>query len=211
MTLAQRLYEAGHITYMRTDSLTLSSLAINSAKDLILSQYGNEYHQVRQFKTKSQSAQEAHEAIRPTDFSKQSAGGDDQQKKLYHLIWQRTVASQMSSAKLERTEVNIDISNKAENFVARGEVLRFDGFMKVYGGTKDDVILPEMQANDELMRQTITATATFSRPPARYSEASLVRKLEELGIGRPSTYAPTISTIQARGYVEKTDVDNARR
>jgi DNA topoisomerase-1 len=211
MTLAQRLYEAGHITYMRTDSLTLSSLAITSAKELIISQYGNQYHQVRQYKTKSQSAQEAHEAIRPTDFNKQSVGGDDQQKKLYHLIWQRTVASQMSSAKLERTEVNINISNKTEDFVAKGEILRFDGFMKVYGGTKDDVILPEMKPKDNLVRQTITATSTFSRPPARYSEASLVRKLEELGIGRPSTYAPTISTIQARGYVEKTDVEGFER
>jgi DNA topoisomerase-1 len=211
MTLAQRLYEAGYITYMRTDSVTLSNTALVSAEQLIKKNYGDKYHERRQFKTNSQGAQEAHEAIRPTEFSRSSAGGDDQQKRLYELIWKRALASQMSPAKLERTELTIDISTKPEVFIAKGEVMLFDGFMKVYGGTKDDVILPPLQLNDELGRQEVLATETFTRPSARYSEASLVRKLEELGIGRPSTYAPTISTIQARGYVEKTDVEGLER
>jgi DNA topoisomerase-1 len=211
MTVAQRLYEAGHITYMRTDSLTLSDLAIQSAKALIIKEYGEKYHESRQFKTKSQSAQEAHEAIRPTSFSNKSTGADEQQKKLYQLIWQRALASQMSPASLEKTDIEITISNQSELFVAKGEILKFDGFMKVYGGTKDDVILPDLKIGDELMRESITATESFTRPPARYSEATLVRKLEELGIGRPSTYAPTISTVQARGYVEKTDVEGKER
>jgi DNA topoisomerase-1 len=211
MTLAQRLYEAGHITYMRTDSTLLSGQALGAAEKYIKDQYGANYHKLRQFKTKNQSAQEAHEAIRPTSFSKTSAGGDDQQTKLYKLIWQRAIASQMSEAKLERTEVSIDISTQPEKFVAKGEILRFDGFMKVYGGGKDDTLLPPLKLGQKLEAQTITATQTFSRPPARYSEATLVRKLEELGIGRPSTYAPTISTIQVRGYVEKTDLEGAER
>jgi DNA topoisomerase-1 len=211
MTLAQRLYEAGNITYMRTDSTTLSGLAINAAEKYITKTYGANYHQVRQYKTKNASAQEAHEAIRPTDFSMLSAGGDDQQKKLYQLIWQRALASQMAAAKLERTEVVIDISTQPETFLAKGEILRFDGFMKVYGGGKEDVLLPELKVDEALTAQAITGTETFSRPPARYSEASLVRKLEELGIGRPSTYAPTISTVQTRGYVEKTDLEGVER
>lgn len=211
MTLAQRLYEAGHITYMRTDSTTLSGFAIKSAEDYIKKTYGAKYHQVRQYKTKNQSAQEAHEAIRPTEFNKTSAGGDDQQKKLYQLIWQRAIASQMSAAELERTEVNIAVSSQPELFIAKGEILRFDGFMKVYGGGKDDTLLPALEVGQTLAAQTITATQTFSRAPARYSEATLVRKLEELGIGRPSTYAPTISTIQTRGYVEKTDLEGTER
>lgn len=211
MTLAQRLYEAGHITYMRTDSTTLSGLAIQAAADYIKKTYGQDYHTTRQYKTKNASAQEAHEAIRPTDLTRLSAGGDEQQKKLYQLIWQRAVASQMSPAKIEKTEVAITNSNLPEKFVAKGEILRFDGFMKVYGGSKEDVILPNLQTGDSLTAETITATETFSRPPARYSEASLVRKLEELGIGRPSTYAPTISTIQTRGYVEKTDLEGQER
>lgn len=211
MTLAQRLYESGHITYMRTDSTTLSSLAINAAEQYITSNYGSEYHKHRQFKTKNESAQEAHEAIRPTEFSKVSAGGDEQQKRLYQLIWQRALSSQMSEAKLERTEVTIDVSDHKEQFIAKGEVLQFDGFMKVYGGGKDDVILPPVAIGDSLTAQTIQATETFSRPPARYSEAALVRKLEELGIGRPSTYAPTISTVQTRGYVEKSDLEGKPR
>jgi DNA topoisomerase-1 len=166
---------------------------------------------VRQYKTKNSSAQEAHEAIRPTNFGQTSAGADEQQKKLYGLIWQRAIASQMSSAQIERTEVTITISTQKEVFVAKGEVLIFDGFMKVYGGGKDDVILPALKAGANLEAKTVTATETFTRPPARYSEATLVRKLEELGIGRPSTYAPTISTIQTRGYVEKTDLEGVER
>lgn len=211
MTLAQRLYESGHITYMRTDSTTLSGQAIKAAESYIKSTYGAEYHQVRQFKTKNASAQEAHEAIRPTNFSHTSQGADDKQKKLYQLIWQRAIASQMTPAKLERTQVSIAISNQPELFVAKGEILRFDGFMKVYGGGKDDVILPALEVGQVLTAQKLAATETFSRAPARYSEASLVKKLEELGIGRPSTYAPTISTIQTRGYVEKSDLEGTER
>ncbi len=211
MTLAQRLYEAGHITYMRTDSTTLSGQAIAGAGDYIKKEYGAEYHQVRQYKTKNQSAQEAHEAIRPTHFAKTDAGGDSQQKKLYQLIWQRTLASQMSPAKLERTEVAISVSTQPEKFIAKGEILEFDGFMKVYGGTKDDVILPDLKTGQELDAKAITAAETFSRAPARYTEAALVKKLEELGIGRPSTYAPTIHTIQVRGYVEKKDLEGTAR
>jgi DNA topoisomerase-1 len=211
MTLAQRLYEAGHITYMRTDSTTLSGLAIGAAEAYIKQTYGDKYYERRQFKTKSQGAQEAHEAIRPTVFTKSSAGGDDGQKKLYQLIWQRTLASQMAPARLERTEVTISVSNQSETFLAKGEVLQFDGFMKVYGGTKDDVLLPPLKNGQNLDLQSMGAVQTFSRPPARYSEAALVRKLEELGIGRPSTYAPTISTVQTRGYVEKTDIEGQQR
>jgi DNA topoisomerase-1 len=211
MTLAQRLYEAGHITYMRTDSTTLAGQAIAAAESYIKKEYGAEYHQVRQYKTKSASAQEAHEAIRPTDFTRTSAGGDSQQKKLYQLIWQRALASQMSPARIERTEVTVSVSTHAEKFVAKGEILDFDGFIKVYGGGKDDTLLPPLKAGQKLDARTITATETFSRSPARYSEAALVKKLEELGIGRPSTYAPTITTIQARGYVEKTDLEGAER
>ena len=211
MTLAQRLYENGHITYMRTDSTVLSGLAIKAAEDYITQNFGNKYHHRRQFKTKNSSAQEAHEAIRPTDFNKTSVGGDDQQKKLYQLIWQRALASQMSPAELERTEVTIANDAKPELFVAKGEVLRFDGFMKVYGGGKDDTLLPDVTPGQSLTLDALKATETFSRSPARYSEATLVRKLEELGIGRPSTYAPTISTIQTRGYVEKQDLEGQER
>jgi DNA topoisomerase-1 len=211
MTLAQRLYETGAITYMRTDSTILSSLALNASEQYITSNFGQEYHKQRQFKTKSSSAQEAHEAIRPTEFRTLEAGSDDGQIKLYKLIWQRTVASQMSEAKLQRTEVTIDISDHKEAFIAKGEILQFDGFMKVYGGGKDDILLPEVSIGAIADRQTISATETFSRAPARYSEAALVKKLEELGIGRPSTFAPTISTVQTRGYVEKTDLEGSER
>jgi DNA topoisomerase-1 len=211
MTLAQRLYETGAITYMRTDSTILSSLAIGATQTYIESNFGSEYHKQRQFKTKNSSAQEAHEAIRPTEFRTLEAGADDAQIKLYKLIWQRTVASQMSEAKLERTEVSIDVSGKQEQFVAKGEVLKFDGFMRVYGGGKDDTILPAVAVGDKPSRETITATETFSRAPARFTEAALVKKLEELGIGRPSTYAPTITTVQTRGYVEKTDLEGQER
>lgn len=211
MTLAQRLYESGHITYMRTDSTILSGLAIAAAKEHIVKSYGADYHQVRQYKTKNASAQEAHEAIRPTSFDRTSAGDDAQQQKLYQLIWQRALASQMAPAKLERTEVTISVSNQPETFLAKGEILSFDGFMKVYGGTKDDTLLPPLKVGQVLTARGITATESFTRPPARYSEATLVRKLEELGIGRPSTYAPTISTVQTRGYVEKTDLEGQER
>ncbi|GAC1502237.1 MAG: type I DNA topoisomerase [Candidatus Saccharimonadales bacterium] len=211
MTLAQRLYEAGDITYMRTDSTSLSSLAIDSARDYIVKNYGQDYYTMRQYKTKNSSAQEAHEAIRPTNFGNRHGGNDDQQDKLYQLIWQRTLASQMSQAKLERTEVSIAISSQPEHFLAQGEILRFDGFMKVYGGGKDDTLLPELTVGQDLNAQHISAIQTYSRAPARYTEATLVRKLEELGIGRPSTYAPTITTVQTRGYVEKVDLEGSER
>ncbi|HKR82093.1 MAG TPA: type I DNA topoisomerase [Candidatus Saccharimonadales bacterium] len=211
MTLAQRLYENGHITYMRTDSTTLSGFAINAAEELIKKEYGEKYHQRRQFKTKNESAQEAHEAIRPTNFTTLNAGADEQQKKLYQLVWQRALASQMAPAATQRTEITIDVSGRSEKLLAKGEVLAFDGFLKVYGGGKDDTLLPPVKEGDKLQMATMAATETFSRPPARYSEASLVKKLEELGIGRPSTYASTISTIQTRGYVEKTDLEGVER
>jgi DNA topoisomerase-1 len=211
MSVAQRLYESGLITYMRTDSTTLSGLAIKAAEDYIVGEFGANYHHRRQFKTKNSSAQEAHEAIRPTDFRKLSAGADEQQKKLYELIWKRALSSQMAPAQIDRTEIAIAVSGRKEAFVAKGEVLKFDGFLRVYGGGKDDVILPDLKEGQSLQPDTITATETFSKPPARYSEASLVKKLEELGIGRPSTYAPTISTIQTRGYVEKGDLEGEER
>jgi DNA topoisomerase-1 len=211
MQLAQRLYENGHITYMRTDSTILSGFAIKSAEEFIKSEYGDNYHKLRQFKTKSDSAQEAHEAIRPTSFAKQAAGDDSQQQKLYSLIWQRALASQMSPAETEKTEYTIGLSNRSEKLIAKGEVLKFDGFMKVYGGVKDDTILPAVEKGQQLDLANMQATETFSRPPARYSEASLVKKLEELGIGRPSTYAPTISTIQAREYVVRGDLEGTER
>lgn len=211
MNLAQRLYEAGLITYMRTDSTILSGFAIKAAEDHIKSKYGEQYHQVRQFKTKNESAQEAHEAIRPTDFNNLRAGADAQQEKLYQLIWSRALASQMAPAQTEKTEVSIALSNRDEKLVAKGEILKFDGFMKVYGGVKDDTLLPPIEKGQKLDLDTMTATETFSRPPARFSEASLVKKLEELGIGRPSTYASTISTIQARDYIEKRDLEGTER
>lgn len=211
MTLAQRLYEAGHITYMRTDSTTLSGFAIKAAEDHITQQYGKQYHKLRQFKTKNSSAQEAHEAIRPTDFGKLAAGADAQQKKLYELIWRRSIASQMAPAAIDKTEAKIAISERTEYFSAKGEILRFDGFLKVYGGGKDDVILPVLTEGQDLQRSSMSASQVFSRGPARYSEASLVKALEENGIGRPSTYAPTISTIQAREYVIKADIEGKER
>ncbi len=217
MMLAQRLYETGHITYMRTDSTILSGLAINAAKEYITKSYGANYVTVRQYKTKNSSAQEAHEAIRPTNFAHTTAGDDEQQKKLYNLIWQRALASQMAPAKTDRTEITISVLTsqkskvKSQKFLAKGEILIFEGFLKVYGGGKDDTLLPDVKKGDTLTAQSITATETFTRPPARYSEATLVKKLEELGIGRPSTYAPTINTIQVRGYVEKTDLQGEER
>jgi DNA topoisomerase-1 len=211
MTLAQRLYESGNITYMRTDSLNLSQFSLRAAEDYIGKEFGKNYHEQRVYKTKNASAQEAHEAIRPTDFNQLSRGADAQQKKLYELIWRRAIASQMSAARLERTEIHIEASGSQQAFIAKGEILSFDGFLKVYGGGKDDTILPPVKTGDQLDLDQIRALETFDRPPARYSEASLVRKLEELGIGRPSTYAPTISTIQARNYVEKRDSEGAER
>jgi DNA topoisomerase I len=211
MTLAQQLYESGHITYMRTDSTSLSVTARKAAEEYILKTFGKEYHQHRQFQTKDTSAQEAHEAIRPTHFGKLTAGRDKAQEKLYQLIWQRTVASQMAPAQTDRTEMAVTISTRKEQFIAKGEILRFDGYLKVYGGGKEDVILPEIAVGTQLDPGNITAVETFSRPPARFSEATLVRELEKLGIGRPSTYAPTISTIQTRGYVEKSDLEGKER
>jgi DNA topoisomerase-1 len=211
MMLAQRLYEAGLITYMRTDSTTLSGFAIKAAEEQIVSAYGKQYHKVRQFKTKNESAQEAHEAIRPTNFATLSAGADSQQTKLYELIWRRAIASQMAPASIDKTEIKIDISTRKETFSAKGEVLKFDGFLRAYGGGKDDVILPQVKEGHALTAQILSASQVFSRPPARYSEASLVKALEENGIGRPSTYAPTISTIQAREYVVKSDLEGTER
>jgi len=219
MQVAQRLYEAGLITYMRTDSVNLSSEAINAAKDAIIDNYGDKYSTVRNFKGKSKGAQEAHEAIRPTDITNQSPSLERDQSKLYELIWKRTIASQMSDAKLERTNVKISASTHSEQFTANGEVIKFDGFLKVYLESSDeedtaeeqDGMLPAMKVGEALQNNYITATERFSRPPYRFTEASLVKKLEELGIGRPSTYAPTISTIQNRGYVEKGTIEGTER
>src|SRR5690606_31975757 len=219
MQVAQRLYEAGLITYMRTDSVSLSKEAIEAAKDAIVKNYGREYSTVRNFTGKSKGAQEAHEAIRPTDMTRQSVSLERDQSKLYELIWKRTLASQMSDAELERTNVRIKSDNHKEEFTANGEVIKFDGFLKVYMEGLDDEdlseeqdgMLPAMKQGDSLINNHITATERFSRPPYRYSEASLVKKLEELGIGRPSTYAPTISTIQNRGYIEKGTVEGTER
>tara|TARA_B100000809_G_scaffold266913_1_gene332907 strand:+ start:4833 stop:7343 length:2511 start_codon:yes stop_codon:yes gene_type:complete len=218
MTVAQRLYEAGKITYMRTDSVNLSQDAIGAAKKEITSSYGEEYSQIRTYKTKSKGAQEAHEAIRPTYMNDHTFVGDPGQTRLYDLIWKRTVASQMSDAKLEKTTVKINISTTEENFVAKGEVLLFDGFLKVYlEGTDDDDnsekegILPPLSVGENLSMQEVSATERFTHYPARYTEASLVKKMEALGIGRPSTYAPTISTVQNRGYVVKEDRDGNQR
>ncbi|WP_353778210.1 type I DNA topoisomerase [Winogradskyella sp. 3972H.M.0a.05] len=217
MTMAQRLYEAGLITYMRTDSVNLSDEARQGAQAAIEQAYGSQYSNPRNYKGKSKGAQEAHEAIRPTDFSRQTVNVDRDQARLYELIWKRAIASQMSEAKLERTNVKIKASTHNELFSANGEVITFDGFLKVYlEGTDEENIeqegmLPAMQVNEALSNNYITATERYSRPPYRFTEASLVKKLEELGIGRPSTYAPTISTIQNRNYVEKGSVEGVER
>ena len=210
MRIAQGLYEQGHITYMRTDSVNLSEQAIGWAKGVIETQYGERYSKPRRYQSKSKGAQEAHEAIRPTDMRVRNAGADRDAERLYDLIWKRTLASQMADAELERTLVNIGISTRADRLQASGEVILFDGFLKVYMEGKDDEdgeeqegLLPEMKQNEKLALQEMTATQRFDRPAPRYTEASLVKKLEELGIGRPSTYAPTISTVQKRGYVVK--------
>ncbi len=211
MLLAQRLYEAGKITYMRTDSVNLSDFAIDAAEQAIKSDFGKEYLQRRQFKTKSKSAQEAHEAIRPTDFNKESVEGPKDENALYELIWKRAIASQMSDAEIERTTAKIKISGSKDLLTAKGEVIKFDGFLKVYledtddenGENGEDSILPPLKVGQILDMKEVIATERYTRPSARFTEASLVKKLEELGIGRPSTYAPTISTIQKRDYVHK--------
>ena len=219
MMVAQRLYEGGRITYMRTDSVNLSTLCSNASKDEIIKVYGNEYSKPRTYHTSSKGAQEAHEAIRPTYMSETSIDGTSQEKRLYELIWKRTIASQMADAQIEKTTINIHIDNTTEKFVANGEVVVFDGFLKVYRESTDEDdnaedsthILPAMKEGDELQRREIIATEKFSLAPARYTEASLVKKLEDLGIGRPSTYAPTISTIQQREYVVKGDKQGVER
>jgi DNA topoisomerase I len=217
MMLAQRLYEAGLITYMRTDSVNLSNEAMAAAADEITRSYGKEFSRPRNYNTKSKGAQEAHEAIRPTDMTLHSVNIDRDQARLYDLIWKRTLASQMSDAELERTNVKIVANNHNEQFSASGEVLKFEGFLKVYLEGSDDEeteqegMLPVLRINERLANNYITATERFSRPPARYTEAALVKKLEELGIGRPSTYAPTISTIISRNYVEKGNFEGQQR
>ena len=217
MITAQKLYESGKITYMRTDSVNLSETALDAAKAEIDSYYGKQYHQLRKFATKSKGAQEAHEAIRPSYMNNHSVDGDNAEKRLYDLIWKRTVASQMADAQLERTNATISVSTSDELFVANGEVIKFDGFLKVYlEGTDDENedkegMLPPVSVGEKLEMKEITATQKFTQHPARYTEASLVKKLEELGIGRPSTYAPTISTVQKRGYVLKEDREGTQR
>lgn len=212
MAAAQKLYQAGKITYMRTDSVNLSSQAIAAAASFITTTYGSEYSQTRAFKTKNSSAQEAHEAIRPTNLAEERASSNEYDQKLYDLIRRRTLASQMAPAKLEKTTVTIAISNRNESFEAKGEVILFDGFLRVYGGSKKDAaILPAVKSGDELSLHDASARQVFARPPARYTEGSLVKKLEDLGIGRPSTYATIIDTIQTRGYVEKGDGEGTPR
>ena len=220
MQIAQRLYESGHITYMRTDSVNLSETALQAAATEINSAWGEKYHHQRTYKTKSAGAQEAHEAIRPTYFNHHTVTGDNSEQRLYELIWKRAIASQMSEAQFEKTTAQIAISTRKEHLVAEGEVLKFDGFLKVYLESSDDDeaedsedsnMLPPLAKGQELSLREMNATERFSRPPARYTEASMIKKLEELGIGRPSTYAPTISTIQNRGYVVKEDRDGRQR
>ena len=218
MTIAQRLYEAGLITYMRTDSVNLSNDAMSSIKNEIEKEYGESYSTPRSYVTKSKGAQEAHEAIRPTYVENRTVSDDLGQQKLYDLIWKRTIASQMSNAKLERTTVTIDSSNHEKNFIAKGEVIVFDGFLKVYmegtdedGDEEQDGILPKLDVGETVDYKKISSRERFTKAPARFTEASLVKKLEELGIGRPSTYAPTISTVQRRGYVQKGDDEGKLR
>ena len=217
MMVAQRLYESGYITYMRTDSVNLSSLCIGSCKSVVTEIYGADYHKSRNYSTSSKGAQEAHEAIRPTYMTNATIEGTVPEKRLYELIWKRTIASQMADAMLEKTTVNIAISGHSESFIATGEVTVFDGFLQVYRESSDDEstadtsAIPAVHKGDELKSKEIVATERFTQHPPRYTEASLVRKLEELGIGRPSTYAPTISTIQQRGYVEKGNKSGTQR
>ena len=218
MQIAQKLYENGHITYMRTDSVSLSETAQSDIKQAVSALFGGRYHQARKFKNKNESAQEAHEAIRPT-YANAATIKDEEWQKLYELIWKRTMASQMADAELEKTTVKIEISTNREELTASGEVLKFDGFLKVYREDKDEDepeessegLLPPMTVGQSLPLSELRATERFSRAQPRYTEASLVKKLEELGIGRPSTYAPTISTIQKREYVEKRDKEGVQR
>lgn len=210
MTAAQKLYQDGKITYMRTDSFNLSGQAISAATEHIKRLYGPEYSTVRKYKTKSSSAQEAHEAIRPTDISRETASNNEYDQKLYDLIRRRTLASQMSPAKLEKTTITITVSTSQEVFEAKGEVVVFDGFLRVYGTAKDE-LLPALDSGDQLRSTEVSARQVFAKPPARYTEGSLVKKLEDLGIGRPSTYATIIDTVQTRGYVEKGDSEGEPR
>ena len=220
MSVAQRLYEAGKITYMRTDSVNLSDTAVNGAKNEIIRAYGENYSKPTKYTTKSSGAQEAHEAIRPTDFSLHSIQGERDDERLYDLIWKRSIASQMAHAQLERTTIKIATPSISEVFNSKGEVIKFDGFLKVYlesdvdqedEETEEGGLLPDVREGDSLRSEGVVAMERFSRPPSRYVEASLVKKLEELGIGRPSTYAPTISTIQKRGYAEKVEREGEER
>ena len=218
MMLAQLLYENGHITYMRTDSVNLSEFARKSAQQTITHEFGDSYSNPRKYSTKNDSAQEAHEAIRPTNFDINIAGDDDAQKRLYQLIWKRAIASQMSDAQLERTTIDVTNSKNSDVFKAKGEVIKFDGFLKVYLEGSDDEneeedsgLLPQVNEGQTLDLVEIKATQRYTRPPARFTEASLVKRLEELGIGRPSTYAPTISTVQKRGYVVKDEIEGKSR
>jgi DNA topoisomerase-1 len=219
MTVAQKLYEAGKISYMRTDSVNLSDDAIASAENAITTSFGKEYFQLRKFKNKNDSAQEAHEAIRPTDFSLQVASGERNEQRLYELIWKRAIASQMAEAQIERTIATVAISTVPQTLTATGEVIKFDGFLKVYIESTDEEsddedtkgMLPPLEIGEKLSLNEMKAAERYSRPSPRYTEASLVKKLEELGIGRPSTYAPTISTVQKRGYVEKESRDGKVR
>ena len=220
MRVAQALYEEGLITYMRTDSMNLSDLCLNACGPVITQLMGEKYHQLRRYHTHSKGAQEAHEAIRPTDMSRQNISGTPQQQKLYDLIWKRTIACQMADAQMEKTTVQIGIKGREEQFVANGEIVKFDGFLKVYKESTPDsensqnpetVILPPMSVGDDLNSNKITAQQRFTQHPPRYTEASLVHKLEEMGIGRPSTYAPTISTIQQREYVAKSTYEGEKR
>ena len=219
MAVAQRLYESGKITYMRTDSVNLSGLAINKSKEKITELHGENYVKIRKFKTKAKGAQEAHEAIRPTYMENQTVDGSSQEQRLYELIWKRTIASQMADAILERTNVTIDVSNASEKFQATGEVIVFDGFLKVYIESTDDenangngqALIPPVHVNDPLEMTSVVSTQRFSQRPPRFTEASLVKRLEELGIGRPSTYAPTITTVQNRNYVVKEERPGVER
>jgi DNA topoisomerase-1 len=218
MAVAQKLYEAGKITYMRTDSTNLSKLALVKAREMIVSEYGDKYSKTRQFKTKSKGAQEAHEAIRPAYLDQPETSGSQNEKRLYELIWKRTVASQMADAEIEKTSISIDMNNSPVTFQANGEVIKFDGFLRVYAESSDTenndedrYVIPPVVKGMPLSYENITATQKFTAPPPRYTEASLVKKLEELGIGRPSTYAPTISTIQNRGYVSREDRPGEKR
>ncbi|MBX9850928.1 MAG: type I DNA topoisomerase [Cytophagaceae bacterium] len=219
MTVAQKLYEGGKISYMRTDSVNLSEFALDAAKKEITSAFGKEFVELRKYKTKSESAQEAHEAIRPTDFAVHAAGNDRNEQRLYDLIWKRAIASQMADAELEKTVVTIGISTVPQTLTATGEVIKFEGFLKVYIESSDEEeneeegkgMLPPLKVKDDLTLESMKALERYSRPPSRYTEASLVKKLEEMGIGRPSTYAPTISTIQKRGYILKENREGRER